>query len=237
MRVALVHDWLLGVRGGERCLEVLVDFFPDADVFTLFHNPASMSETLKRPKVVASCLNKLPGVKHYYRHLLPFYAIGVFDLERKIAKGNYDLVVSVSHCVAKNVRTPPGVFHLCYCLTPVRYLWDQYDVYFGKKRIEPLIRMIAERMRTWDTSSAQRVHRFIAISKFVRTRIARCWGRDADVVYPPVRTDWIRPRAEGDLGEGFLCANALVPYKNVELVVRTFNELKLPLTIVGSGPE
>ena len=237
MRVAIVHDWLLGMRGGERCLEVILDFFPDADIYTLFYDPDGVSDRIKQHRVVASSLNKLPAVHSYYRNLLALYAVGIRDIERKIAAEGYDTVVSISHCAAKNLRLPKGVFHLCYCLTPVRYLWDQYDSYFGGRRIEPLIRPIAALLRRWDQSTAAGVSHFAGISQFVADRIARYYHRDADVVYPPVRTDWIKAREPGEAGEGFLCVNALVPYKNTALVVAAFNELRLPLLVVGSGPE
>jgi len=237
MRVAIVHDWLLGMRGGERCLEVILDFFPDADIFTLFYDPDGVSDRIKQHRIVPSVLNRLPGVHSYYRQLLGLYAVGTRDIERKIAAGGYDAVVSISHCVAKNLRLPKGVYHLCYCLTPVRYLWDQYSAYFGNRKIEPLIRPVAGLLRRWDRSTAAGVDHFAGISRFVAERIEKYYGRSADVVYPPVRTDWIKPREAGERGDGFLCVNALVPYKNTALVVSAFNELRLPLLVVGSGPE
>lgn len=237
MRVAIVHDWLLGMRGGERCLEVILEIFPDADLYTLFYDRENVTEIIRQRPVVRSVLDSLPGVHSYYRHLLPLYPIAVRDLERRLAEKRYDLVLSISHCVAKNVAVPHGTKHLCYCLTPVRYLWDQYDVYFGAKRLEPIIRMLAAPLRRWDVRTAQRVDRFMGISEFIRQRIRRCWSVDADVVYPPVRTDWIRPRAASDRGDGFLCVNALVPYKNTAVIVEAFNQLGLPLTVVGRGPE
>ncbi len=236
MKVAIVHDWLLGMRGGERCLEVILEFFADADIFTLFYDPAGVTDVIRRHRVQASSLNSLPASRALYRHMLPFYSVGVRDLERKIAAGNYDLVVSISHCVAKNVRVPQGVPHLCYCLTPARYLFDQYDSYFKGKLIEPLIRPIAASLRRTDVAAANGVTHYMAISEFVRDRIRLHYGRDADVVYPPCRTDWIKPRAANDPGDEFLCVSALVPYKNVDLIVLAFNQLGLPLTIVGSGP-
>jgi glycosyltransferase involved in cell wall biosynthesis len=248
MKTAIVHDWLVGMRGGERCLEVIASIFPGADIFTLFYDPSGISESINRHRVVPSHLNKLPGVDGYYRHLLPFYGFGVSDLGRKIERlgpasaetafGGYDLVISISHCVAKNIRVPNSVPHLCYCLTPVRYLWDQYDAYFAGRPIEPLIRLVAGRLRRRDVEGSKSVNKFVAISRFVAERISAVYGRSSSVVYPPVRTDWITPAHNMPAGDApFLCASALVPYKNVHLAVDAFNQLALPLLVVGAGPE
>lgn len=236
-RVALLHDWLLGMRGGERCLEVLVDLFPEADIYTLFHRPNSVVPSIEARLRGVSRLGRLPGVGAYYRHLLPIYGLGTRDLSRQLAQQHYDLVISVSHCVAKNVAVPPGAIHLCYCLTPMRYIWDKYDDYFADHWGEPAIRRLVEPLRAADREGAAGVHRFVAISDFVRARIQRLYGVDADVIYPPVRTDWISPRVSGERGSGFLVVNALVPYKNTDLIVDAFNTLGYPLTIVGRGPE
>ncbi|MFN8389702.1 MAG: glycosyltransferase [Bdellovibrionota bacterium] len=236
MRVAIVHDWLLGMRGGERCLEVIASLFPTADIFTLFYDSGKMTPEINAHRVVSSRLDRLPGAKSIYRHLLPIYAFGVRDLERKIADGRYELIISISHCVAKNVRPRKGTYHLCYCLTPARYLWDQFEVYFGGKSYEPLVRMVAPALRRADIRGAAAVHHFVAISEFIRQRIRSLYQRDSDVAYPPVRTDWIKVDSAPPSG-GFLAVNALVPYKNTELIVRAFNRLGLPLTVIGKGPD
>lgn len=239
--VAFVHDWLLGMRGGERCLDELLRMYPGADVFTLLYSQPEVSKRISDSAVFPSLLQYLPGVQSYYRYLLPFYPVAMWQLGRQLQrehkKKNYDLVISVSHCAAKNIRVPRGVPHLCYCLSPVRYLWDQFERYFGGRRIEPIVKMLLPLLQAWDVRGALRVTRFVGISEFIRKRISTYYGRDADVVYPPVRTDWITPRVEGEQGSGFLVACALVPYKNVHVIVEAFNELQLPLTIVGSGPE
>lgn len=241
MRLALVHDWLLAMRGGERVLEVICEMFPESDIFTLFHVPERLSPTLQRQRVIASSLNRIPGVSRFYRSLLPFYAAGVRDLSTALAREHarrpYDAVLSVSHCIAKNITPPPSVPHLCYCLTPVRYLFDQYHAYFGDRPLEPVIRRIAKPLRDWDVRRAQDVDRFVGISRFVAGRIERYYGRKASVVYPPVRTDWITPCSKDEPGDGFLCVSALVPYKNVDVIVRAFKGTNRALTIVGSGPE
>ncbi len=238
--MALLHDWLLGMRGGERCLELLCEMFPHADVFTLFYREGSVTRTIEEHFPETSFLGKLPGVRRYYRALLPLFPSGVWDLGRRLSRRAhdepYDLVISVSHCAVKNVSVPKETRHLCYCLTPMRYIWDQYDAYFSKSPVEPLMRRVAHRLREWDVSESKNVGQFIAISEYIARRIERVYNRQALVIYPPVRTDWITPRREGEVGEGFLAVNALVPYKNVELLVAAFNSLGEHLTIVGSGP-
>ena len=241
MRVALIHDWLNGMRGGERCLEVLCEIFPEADIYTLFHLPEKISPTINKHLVINSGFARLPGINLFYRHLLPFFPVAASNLSKKLHAAHdispYDLVISVSHCFAKNVVVPRGVPHLCYSLTPMRYIWDQYESYFANSKLEPLIRVVARELQRWDVARVSNVTKFVGISEFIRARIGRVYHRDASVVYPPVRTDWITPASPNETAQGFLCVNALVPYKNVRVIVDAFNELELPLTIVGKGPE
>jgi glycosyltransferase involved in cell wall biosynthesis len=241
MRVALVHDWLWQMRGGERCLEELCRMFPDSDIYTLFYDSKQISEEINKRKILTSFLNEFPFVAKYYRALLPFFSLAVNHLRRKLFKEHdqnpYDLVISVSHCVAKNVGAPVGVNHLCYCLTPPRYAWDQYDRYFGSSRFNLFFKQIMKLLRKWDIEGSKRVTEFIAISDFVSTRIQVCYGRKAKVVYPPVRTDWIDCVGTVEKKEYFLCANALVPYKNVDKVIQAFNQMPYDLIVIGSGPE
>ncbi len=233
MRVALVHDWLTGMRGGERCLEVFCELFPDADLFTLFHVPGSVSSTIEARRIVTSALQRLPGVESRYRLLLPLFpwAIERFDLR------GYDLILSASHCVAKGVRVPPGALHLCYCFTPMRYVWDLYDDYFGARApwaLRTLMPPVAAALRRWDRRTTG-VHHFVAISRFVADRIARCYGHEADVIYPPV--DLRRFRLAEEPGEFYLVVSALTPYKRVDLAVEAANRLGVPLVVAGSGPD
>lgn len=240
-RVALVHDWLTGMRGGERCLEVFCKMFPEADLYTLFYSPQKISQTISSHSPVVSVLQRLPFAGKYYRHLLPAYFLGIKDLGKKLdahhCLENYDIVISISHCAAKNIEVPDSVVHLSYCLTPMRYLWDQYDAYFFHSPFEPAIRRVIALLKRWDVARSDSVTKFVAISKFVESRIKRAYRRDAQVIYPPVRTDWIESRSPGERGEGFLCVNALVPYKNIHIIIQAFNLLGLPLTIVGNGPQ
>lgn len=244
LRIAVVHDWLTGMRGGERVLEVLAGMYPNIEIFTAFLDEEAISPLIRSKRIEASSANSLPGINGYYRHLLPLYPMIARDLSRRIrrrhAEQPYDVVVSVSHCLAKNVRAPKGVKHFSYCLTPVRYVWDQYQAYFGGRRFEPLIRQVAKLLRHWDKRGAKHVDLFAGISCFVGDRIERYYGRESLVIYPPVPTEWLKNSAEPkppSERSGFVAVNALVPYKNTHVVIEAFNQLGLDLTIVGDGPE
>jgi glycosyltransferase involved in cell wall biosynthesis len=234
VKVALVHDWLTGMRGGERCLEVFCELFPDAPLFTLLHVPGSVSPTIEARRITTSFLQRVPRVEARYRTLLPLFPLAIqrFDLRE------YDLVLSSSHCVAKSVRVPPRTLHLCYCFTPMRYVWDRYDDYFGDRAgaaVRLLMPPVAAALRRWDRSTARRVRHFVAISRFVAERIQRCYGRRAEVIYPPV--DLRRFRLAEEPGEFYLVVSALAPYKRVDLAVEAANRLGARLVVVGSGPE
>jgi glycosyltransferase involved in cell wall biosynthesis len=231
MRVALIHDWITGMRGGERCLESFLRLYPSADVYTLIHAPGTSSRLIDRHVRGTSFLQKLPGVRRYHRLLLPLYPAATRSLT---IPDEYDLVVSLSHAAVKNVTPPPGTPHICYCFTPMRYAWDQAAVYFGgaTRGLWPIIK----RLRAWDRNGADTVDSFVAISRFIAARIRCYYQRRSAIVHPPVETGWIERAREGSSGERFLYAGALVPYKRPELVVQACNELKLPLWVVGSGP-
>ena len=235
MRVALVHDWLTGMRGGERCLEVFCELYPDADLYTLVHVPGTVSPTIERRRVTTSFVQRLPGVARHYRRYLPLFpgAVGLFDLS------GYDLVLSSSHCVAKGARPAPGALHVSYCFTPMRYVWDLYDDYFGRDA-SPMVRAmmppIAAALRRWDRASSVRVHDFVAISAFIAERIRRCYGRGARVIHPPVDLQRFELADDGD-GEFYLVVSALAPYKRLDLAVEAANHLGRRLVVVGTGPE
>jgi glycosyltransferase involved in cell wall biosynthesis len=235
MRVALVHDWLTGMRGGERCLEVFCELFPDATLFTLVHVPGSVSGRIERMRIRASALSRLPGVSRRYRMLLPLFprVIERFDL------AGYDLILSSSHCVAKGVRVPPGALHISYIFTPMRYVWDLYDDYFGPGRASPLRRgvmaMLRPRLQRWDVAVAARVHHFVAISRYIADRVKRHYGREASVVYPPV--DTARFHLGQGCGEFYLAVSAFAPYKRLDLAIQACNLLRRPLKIVGAGQD
>ncbi|MGB8657718.1 MAG: glycosyltransferase [Candidatus Zixiibacteriota bacterium] len=235
MKIALVHDWLTGMRGGEKCLEVLCEIFPEAAVHTLLHKKGSVSETISRMKIRTSFVQKLPFALNHYQKYLPLFptAIEQFDLT------GFDLVISSSHCVAKGAITSPETCHLCYCYTPMRYAWEMYYTYFSQDNVGPLVRwsipFFMNYLRTWDEKSADRVDHFVAISENVKRRIQKHYRRDAEVIYPPVDTGYFR--LSRNAGEYFLVVSALVPYKRIDLAILAFNELNLPLLVIGGGVE
>ena len=236
MKVALLHDWLTGMRGGERCLEQFLDLYPDADIYTLLHVPGTTSPRIDSRVKGTSFIQKIPGARALYRHCLPLYPLAVrgFDLS------SYNLVISLSHAAVKNVRiTNPRALHVSYCFTPMRYIWDQAGSYFGA--LTPILSPILFGLRRWDKKGADAVDHFVSISKFVGARIRCFYERDATVIYPPVSTEWVSEGATPfdtlRRGEAFLYAGALVPYKRPELVVEAFNRINEELWLVGAGPE
>lgn len=233
-QVALAHDWLNGMRGGEKVLEELLALYPAADLFTLFYEPARVSPLIRSKRVTASRLNRYPWVRRRYRHFLPLFPRHVesFDLR------GYSLVISSSHCVAKGAVPAPDARHVSYIHSPMRYAWDQYYAYFAGAGF--LSRRVIERemskLRLWDAASAARVDRFVANSSYVRQRIQRYYRRDAAVVHPPVDTEFFRPAARPGR-DYFLLVSALAPYKNVGLVLEAFRGLKERLVVVGRGQQ
>ena len=237
MKVALVHDWLIHMRGGEKVLESLAEIYPDATIYTLFSNRSRLSPTLQRMKIKNSPLHHFPGIRTYYRWLLPLLPFFVRTLEIEPC----DLVISSSHCVVKAVRIPNGTRHLCYCHTPMRYLWGFEEVYF--KRFHPwlfrLIQPILNRLRKWDIATSQRVDHFFCNSSAVQKRIETIYGKEARVIYPPVDAQFFQPNSlpkkEGK--DYYLIVSALTPYKQVNLAIEAFNGWTRELWIVGDGPE
>jgi glycosyltransferase involved in cell wall biosynthesis len=236
MRVALVHDWLTGMRGGERVLEILCELHPEADLYTLFHVPGSVSPIIENRRIRESFLSKLPRVASYYRRLLPLFP---FTIERFDLRG-YDLVLSSSHCVAKGVRPAPGSRHVSYLFSPMRYLWDRYDDYFGPTRAglptRAAMALLRNPLQHWDRHSADRVDTFVTTSAFVAARIRRYYGREAEVLPAPVDTEVFRPSGES-VSDEWLVVSAFVPYKRIEVAIRAANLCDVPLAVVGSGPE
>jgi glycosyltransferase involved in cell wall biosynthesis len=237
VNVALIHDWLTGMRGGEKILEVLCELYPGADIFTLFHQRGSVSPAIERHRIRTSFVQRLPLAGSRYRHYLPLFpfAIEQFDLDP------YDLVISSSHCAAKAVAAPGRAPHLSYCFTPMRYAWDQFEAYFGPARVGPaasrwFYRPMLARLARWDADTARRVTRFAAISGHVAGRIGRYYNRVATIVYPPVDTVFYRP-ADITPASHFLIVSALVPYKRIELAMSACEQVGAALRIVGDGPE
>jgi glycosyltransferase involved in cell wall biosynthesis len=246
VKVALIHDWLTGMRGGERALLAFCEMFPDADLFTLVRVPGATDPIIERRRVRTSPIQWLPWPGRLYRHYLPLFPIAIeqFDLD------GYDLVLSTSHCAAKSVVVSGHTRHLCYCLTPMRYAWDQFDAYFGPDRVGPrvsgLMRPVMAAMARWDRATERRVHRYLAISQYVARRISLYYNRQSSIVYPPVETTFYTPAPSGaprgpavneGHAAGMLVVSALVPYKRVDLAIAAAKRAHLPLTIVGDGPE
>ena len=234
--LAIVHDWLTGMRGGEKALEVLCERFPDAELFTLVHVRGSVSPAIERLRLHTSFLQRFPLVGRYYRHCLPLFptAVEQFDFDR------FDLVLSVSHCCVKSVVRPGHARHICYCLTPMRYAWDQFDAYFGSARIgavpSAVMRPVMARLARWDRDTAGRADRYIAISHYVADRIRRYYNRESTVIYPPVDTDFFQPDSASPESLA-LVVSALVPYKRIDIAIDACRLAGIPLTVVGDGPE
>jgi glycosyltransferase involved in cell wall biosynthesis len=231
MRAAIVHYWLLGRRGGEKVLEALCRLLPDADIFTLFCDPRTLTEEVRRHRIVTSFLNPLRGG---YRSLLPLMpmALESFDLR------GYDLVVSSESGPAKGVITGSGTYHVCYCHTPMRYLWDLYHDYrldWTRSRLKrAAMTPLANYLRLWDFASAARVDEFVANSENVRQRIRKTYRRDAEVAHPPVAVESFYWKPAEDY---FLVVSELVAYKRIDSVVRQFAANGWRLRIAGDGPE
>jgi glycosyltransferase involved in cell wall biosynthesis len=234
-KIALVHDWLTGRRGGEKVLEVLSEIYPEAPIFTLFHFPGSQINEIEEKKIITSFIQIMPFLKKKYRYFLPFYPVAaeLFDLQ------DYDMIISSSHCIAKGVIPRPDALHISYIHSPMRYAWNQYFSYFSRQRLNVFSRMlippIIHWLRIWDESSSRRVDHFIANSKTVAERIYKYYRRESDVIHPPVDVEFFCPGEQ--LNDYYLIVSALVPYKRIDLAVEVFNRTGDLLNIVGIGPD
>lgn len=233
-RVALIHYWLVGMRGGEKVLEALCRMYPQADIYTHVHDPAKISDTINRHRVIETRVARLPMARRMYQSYLPFMPRALEELDLT----GYDLVISSEAGPAKGVIVPPDAFHLCYCHSPMRYLWDQYHVYRASagRLSRFVLPYLAHRLRQWDVTSAARVDQFVANSNHVAARIQKYWRRDAAVVHPPVDLDAFAPVAADNVGDFYLWAGELAPYKRPDMMIEAFNRLGLPLVVIG-GPD
>ena len=235
-RVALVHDWLTGMRGGEKVLDALCELFPSAPLYTLIRVPGTVSPRIEDRPIHTSFVQRLPRPGRFYRHYLPLYplAVEMFDFR------SYDLVISSSHCAVKSVKVPRTSVHVCYCHSPMRYAWDQFDAYFGPDQVgavaSGLLRPVLGGLARWDRATAGRVDRFLANSQYVAGRIGRYYNRRSTIVYPPVDTDFYTTDFRTS-SRSFLIVSALVPYKRLEVAIDACNRLSAPLKVVGTGPE
>jgi glycosyltransferase involved in cell wall biosynthesis len=235
-RVAIVHDWLTGMRGGEKVLDALFRLFPQADLFTLVHRRGSVARHIEQRRVHRSLVDRLPAATTRYREYLPLFPFAI----EQFGFDGYDLVISSSHCAAKSVVVPGRTTHVCYCHSPMRYAWDQFDAYFGADRVgaaaSAVLRRVMARLARWDRATADRVDRYVANSQYVAGRIGRYYNRVASVVYPPVDTDFFTPDAARPRTH-VLIVSALVPYKRVDIAIEACRRLGRPLVVAGDGPE
>ena len=232
MRVALIHDWLVGMRGGEKCLEVFCELFPDADIYTLVYQPENISPLIRQMRVSQSWISDLPFARKHFRYYLPLFprAIESFELT------DYDLILSSSHCVAKGVL-PHRAVHIAYVHSPMRYVWDMGQSYRAGRTsfVSSAGLWFVERyLRRWDVVSNGRVDHFVANSQNIARKIHRFYNRTAEVIYPPINWDQFYLVEHPD--NYFLIVSALVPYKRIDIAIEAFNTLKLPLKIAGDGP-
>ena len=233
VKVALVHYWLVGMRGGEKVLEVLCDLYPEADIFTLVCDPSAISQKLKRHRITTSFLQKIGGVRHYQK-MLPLmpYALESFDLT------GYDLIISSESGPAKGIIPGPDATHICFCHSPMRYIWDLYPQYRAAAGpiTRSLMSLAAPSLRQWDVSTSHRVDHFIANSAYVAKRIERYYRRTAHVVHPPVNLARFAPLSPSEEpGDHYLCAGQITPYKKIEIAVEACTRLGRRLVVIGSG--
>ncbi len=237
--MVLLHDWLTGLRGGERVLEAFCEMFPQAPLYTLLHKKGTLPPSIEERKIVTSFLGRLPGTHRHYRKMLPLFPAAVQSM--KIAE-KADLVLSSSHCVIKGLTRPKGAKHLCYLHSPMRYIYDQFSCYFGPHA--PLYQRLGMKifrkfLTRWDMGSNQNVDVMVANSGFVRQRVQKYYGRDCHVVHPFVELEDFREgnQAPPDKQDFYLMLGAFAPNKRVDLAIETFNRLPFKkLKIIGSGP-
>ena len=233
MRTALVHYWLVKMRGGEKVLAELCKLFPDADIFTHVYDPASLSPTILRHPIKTTSIAKLPFARRYYQRYLPLMprALEALDLS------GYDLIISSESGPAKGIIPAPSAVHLCYCHSPMRYLWDQYHSYHKDAGFLTRTAMphVAHRMRLWDAVSSMRVDGFIANSNHVAQRIRKYYRRDAGIVFPPVAVQDFAPVPADELEDFYLWVGELAPYKRPDIAIEAFRRLGRKLVVIGDG--
>jgi glycosyltransferase involved in cell wall biosynthesis len=232
-KVAIVHYWLVGMRGGEKVIEALCRLYPDADIFTHVHVPAAMSAVLGRHRITTSFISRLPMAPRLYQRYLPLMPLALEQLDLR----GYDLIISSESGPAKGIVPPPGSVHICYCHSPMRYVWNMFHEYRDRSGLitRLLMPMLAHYIRNWDAISATRVDHFIANSQTVAARIKRYYRRDAEVIFPPVDVDAFQVLPPGQIGDFHLMVGELVRYKRPELAVEAFNRSGRPLVVIGGG--
>jgi glycosyltransferase involved in cell wall biosynthesis len=233
MKVAIIHYWLVGMRGGEKVIEALCEMYPQADIFTHVYVPEMVSDTIRRHRVIPTFINALPRAATMYKTYLPLMPLALEQLDLR----GYDLVISSESGPAKGVIAPSDTVHVCYCHTPMRYIWNMYHDYRSSAGWVARLMMppLTHYLRMWDVTSAARVDSFVANSATVARRIHRYYGASSVVIHPPVDTGAFSPAPPSELGDYYLMAGELVSYKRPDLAVRAFNEMKLKLVVIGGG--
>jgi glycosyltransferase involved in cell wall biosynthesis len=233
MRVAIIHYWLVGMRGGEKVIEAFCEMYPQADIFTHVYVPEAVSDRIRRHRVIPTFINALPRAPKMYKTYLPLMPLALEQLDLR----GYDLVISSESGPAKGIIPPSDALHVCYCHTPMRYIWNMYHDYRASAGLLTRLMMppLAHYLRMWDVSSAARVDSFVANSATVAKRVERFYGTDAAVIHPPVDTTSFSVAAPGELGDFYLMAGELVSYKRPDLAVQAFNDMKLKLVVIGGG--
>jgi len=233
IRVAIIHYWLVGMRGGEKVLEAFCEMYPQADIFTHIYVPDLVSSTIRQHHIQPTFINSLPRAARMYKSYLPLMPLALEQLDLR----GYDLIISCESGPAKGVLPPPQALHVCYCHTPMRYIWNMYHEY--REGAGPVTRLLmpalSHYLRMWDVTSAARVDSFVANSTTVATRIRRYYGADSVVIHPPVDTSAFSIAAPSELGDFYLMAGELVSYKRPDLAVRAFNDMRLKLVVIGGG--
>ena len=232
MKTAIVHDWLNGMRGGEKVLEALIELYPEATIYTLFCERVKVPASIGGRRIVTSWLDRLPGIYRHYRNLLPLFpaAVESFDLR------DFELVISSSHAVAKSANAPQAL-HVSYCHTPMRYLWDTESGYAVRWHQRLALHTIRGRLQQWDRDTSRRVDHFIANSRFVQGRIRQYYDRESDVIYPPVDTRFYTPSGETPREDFYLAAGAMVSYKRFDVILDAFRRIGRRLLVAGGGAE
>jgi glycosyltransferase involved in cell wall biosynthesis len=241
MKVALVHDWLVNYGGSERVLEQMLLCYPQADVFSVVDFvPSYERDFLQGKKVTTTFIQRLPGAAKHYRHYLPLMPLAIEQLD----VSDYDLVISSSHAVAKGILVSPDQLHICMCYTPIRYAWDLQHQYLQESGFDRgikgwLVRWMLHKIRLWDVRTSNGVDHFIAISQYIARRIAKSYRREAQVIYPPVDTDFFVPLPDGvDKDDFYLTVSRMVPYKKIVLIVEAFSRMPdKQLIVIGDGPD
>ena len=223
------------MRGGEKCLEALCELYPDAPIYTLFCDRSKISGPIPEHPIHASWLSRLPNFLKNYRNYLPLFPLAVRSLNAK----KHAVLISTSHCTAKGVKKGVHALHICYCFTPMRYAWGFFDEYFGQRAgaQKVLIGGVLAGLRHWDLQANKNVDHFVAISEHVKRRIRDCYRREAEVIYPPVDTEFYTTDSSVPREDYYLIASALVPYKRADMAIEAFTRLGKRLVIIGEGPE